>query len=88
MTVAEEKLIEVLVDIHIAEAALQPVYEANKDSLANLYYDQIFEIHDFDRETFFKNIAILRKHPELTRDIYKKVTERIKVMDDNLKAKK
>lgn len=81
LNIPEATLIDVLFDIYIAEVAIQPVFEMDKDSVAHHYYDQIFTIHDVERENFIKDINILRANPELTQDIYQKVIERLKEIE-------
>ncbi len=77
LPVREEKLIEVLRDVHIAESALQSYGDPEKDSLAVVYYRQIMTIHDMDREVFDTCIAILRRNPKLMQEIYGKAFEHI-----------
>ncbi|MEM9823623.1 MAG: DUF4296 domain-containing protein [Bacteroidota bacterium] len=85
--IAEETLIDVLFDIYVAEAAIQPVIEGQKDSVANLYYEQIFTIHEINRDAFFKDVAILREYPELTKELYNKVIDRLKEVEKEGKGK-
>ena len=46
LPIEKESLIPVLVDVHIAEAAVQSLRKQEKDSVIQVYYDQIFEIHN------------------------------------------
>ena len=65
-----------MTDAHIAESAVSGLPNGlKKDSVANLYYDQIAEIHKIDRETIDTCIAILQRNPELTSEIYGKMSE-------------
>ena len=73
LTIEKEKMVLILVDVYLAEGALQPVKVTKKDSLAATYYEQIFKIHDIKEEDFLENIRILRENPKLSKDIYKKV---------------
>lgn len=75
--ISESELENVVFDVHIAESAMSALPNGTKkDSLANLYYDQIAEIHGIDRETLDTCLAILQRNPELTRDVYEKLSER------------
>lgn len=72
-TMPEDKLIKLLYDIQVAEAAIQTVHSTAKDSVVAIYYDQIFETHGIDQEILLKNIKILKKSPERSYKIYKEV---------------
>ncbi len=74
-TVPEEDLIKILYDIQVAEAALQTVHSGVKDSVVNIYYDQIFKIHGIDQPELMQNIERLKNHPEVSHKIYKKIQE-------------
>ena len=74
--ISEEALEKLLLDVHVAEAALSALQIGNsKDSLANLYYDQISRIHGIDREVLDSTLTILQRNPELTQEIYEKMLE-------------
>ncbi|MBI5916536.1 MAG: DUF4296 domain-containing protein [Bacteroidetes bacterium] len=74
LPLSREKLVDVLMDIHIAEAALAQITTGPKrDSLAELYYNQVAEIHGIDRETLDTSLAILQRNPGLMKDIYEQV---------------
>ncbi|MCF8245159.1 MAG: DUF4296 domain-containing protein [Saprospiraceae bacterium] len=76
LPISQEKLEKVMTDAHIAESAVSGLPNGlKKDSVANLYYDQIAEIHKIDRETIDTCIAILQRNPELTSETYGKMSE-------------
>jgi len=77
LPVRDEKLVEVLADIHLAESALQSFSGPQKDSMAGVYYDQVMVIHGMDREVFDTCVAILRRNPDLMSEIYDKVYEHL-----------
>ncbi|NJL75171.1 MAG: DUF4296 domain-containing protein [Saprospiraceae bacterium] len=58
-----EKLIEVLTDAYLAEAAMQTLTERIKDSLGQIYYQQLFEIHQITKSDFDKTIQLIEKRP-------------------------
>ena len=74
---SDEQIIEVLVDLHIAEAASMSLGTKIKDSVINVYYPQIFEIHGIQDSLFFKEFEIIRKNPKKLEGIYEKVLEEI-----------
>lgn len=69
----EDKLVEVLIDVHVAEAAVQTLRGATKDSMINLYYDQICEIHAVNREEFETSMEILRNDPKRLEELYAEI---------------
>ena len=73
ITMDEDKLVEVLIDVHVAEAAVQMLRGATKDSVINAYYDQIFEIHGLSREDFETTMEILRTDPKRMEGLYSKI---------------
>lgn len=73
VAIDEDKLVEVLIDIHIAEAAVQGLRGATKDSMINVYYDQVCEIHEVSREDFETSMEILRNDPKRLEDLYSRI---------------
>ena len=57
--VSLEKAAEIIIDVHGSEAALQNVYGSRKDSLAGIYYQQLYTVHDIDSTTFQEMMNIL-----------------------------
>ena len=83
----EAKLIEVLCDVHIAEAAMKNLPEL-QDSLGAAYYEQIYKIHKIDGAVFKKTMELIRKRPAELRRIYTKVTETLTIKEKEISAKK
>lgn len=78
LPVAKEKLVQVLVDIHIAEGATQQITQPElKDSLVQIYYGQIFKIHSIDETAFYESMAMLRENPYLLSELYTAVLDTI-----------
>lgn len=76
LPIPEDELIKLLFDVHVVEGALAQLPGGpKKDSLANLYYDQVSEIHKVDRQLLDTCLAILQRNPETAKDIYEKVGE-------------
>ncbi len=73
----KEKMIDVLVDIHVVEAASQPLVLNLKDSMMNVYYDQICTIHSISREDLDASIMHLKAHPKQMMDVYQVVMDRV-----------
>lgn len=80
-TLQREKLIDILVDVHIAEAAIANVYGSGRDSLAEVYYNQIYNIHRIDSTIFQEQITRLRKNPAYMKDLYEDVLTEVNRLD-------
>lgn len=79
-SLSEQKMIAVLVDIHIAEGAMQNLAQVKKDSVSGIYYEQVFEIHDIKPQDYVEMIQYLKKNPKKMEALYKKVIEKLEVM--------
>lgn len=73
----KEKLVRLLVDMHLAEAALQNVFGATKDSLAEVYYADICTIHKLNRGQLDEVMEELRQNPLAMSETYREVIKRI-----------
>jgi len=71
--IEEEKLIKILTDLHFSEAAILSLNQKIKDSISNIYYEQIFEIHGVADSVFYSDLEILRKDAKRLEEIYQKV---------------
>ena len=76
----EEKIVAVLVDIQIAEAALSGLSWENKDSLTGVYYEQAYARSGVRREEFIRSMDVLRTDPVRLERVYGAVTERLDVL--------
>jgi len=90
---SDEKMIDILVDLHVAEAASMSLGKELKDSLINVYYPQIFEMNAVKDSVFFKDFEELRKNPKKLEMIYQRVYEDVEQLGsdrmegDSLKKK-
>lgn len=83
---AEDKMIAVLLDIHLAEAAVQTEKNTKKDSLLHLYYQDIYRIHNITQEDFERNLEAWFDNPEIADKLYEKVVESLNKSEaDNFK---
>lgn len=73
MPVKGEELIDLLVDIHVAEAAIQDLYGQTKDSVGRVYYQQVFHMHEIDSAIFDTTMAVLRRNPDYASRVYQQV---------------
>ncbi|MCG8328109.1 MAG: DUF4296 domain-containing protein [Chitinophagales bacterium] len=77
LPLTEDKLVAVIVDAHIAEAALQNLRGDLKDSMATIYYEQICTIHNIEKADFDSSMALLRERPEEIERIYREAMNEI-----------
>lgn len=77
LSISNEKMIAVLVDVHVAEAAMQNLSNNQKDSIAQVYYGQIYQIHGLTKEQFAADIDYVTHHPKLMENLYSKVLENL-----------
>lgn len=64
LVIPADKLLKVLEDVHIAEAAMTGLAQARKDSIAKVYYEQIYAIHGITAEDFNHDLELLKSRPE------------------------
>lgn len=77
LPLSEAELVAVLTDAHIAEAAMQALPNAKKDSMSNIYYDQIFKIHGIEEKDFRTSLELISQQPLKMEEIYSKVLEEL-----------
>jgi len=81
LSLTEEKLLDILVDVHIAEGSIQNIYGPEKDSLINLYYQQIYKIHDISEATFNENMKLIRRNPPYVEELYEKIVDKLSELE-------
>lgn len=70
----EEKLKAVFLDFHTAEHMINRAPSDLKDSLRQVYREQIFEIHQVDRADFQHDLDYFEKHPNKFADFYERLS--------------
>ena len=73
----EDKLVSALADAHIIEGALLSVIPSKKDSLRELYYQQIYEIHGISGQAFEHDVEFLKINPKMMDEVYEKVLKEL-----------
>ncbi len=58
-TLSDEKMAQIIADLHIAEAATKGLSGYRKDSLLYQYYEQIFAHHGVERSVYEQNMRLL-----------------------------
>lgn len=64
----------ILADVHTAEAAIRQATGTDKDSLEQLYYQRIMQIHGVTRAEYDSTLSIIQKDPDLLVEVYKKAS--------------
>lgn len=70
---SEKKAIKIITDIQVAEAAFQFANKNSKDSIATLYYDEVFKMNNITKEEFDNLLKILIDNPGIADTLYEKV---------------
>ena len=83
LTIPTAKMVSILADIHVAESAAAYLTNPTKDSIANVYYQQIYEIHSVKAEEVKQNLDMLKREPAQLEKVYKMVGD---TLDARLKA--
>ena len=84
LPIEEDKLVQVLADIHIAESALKDLTGPEKDSAANKLYNQIYTIHNVAAADVDTCLFHLKRDPVKIEAVYAKVLDEL----NSLKVKK
>lgn len=77
LPIPEEKLVDILVDVHTAEAAISFLYGEKRDTFAENYYEDIYTIHDISSDEFDQTMKILRSDPEMMVRVYQGILDQV-----------
>ncbi len=80
--IPQEKLVPVLADAYIAEAAINTLIGSVKDSMAEVYYTQLCEVHDITKADFDTTISIMQRHPIFMDSVYANVLRHLTELED------
>lgn len=83
----DDKIINILIDVHLAEAAMQSLGKKTKDSIKYVYYEQISQIHGIKSEDLDALLSQLRNQPNDMKRLYEEMMQRIEVMEKESEAK-
>ena len=70
---SQDDMVAVLLDVHIAEAAMKVVDTSAKRIEKQEYYNTVFEKHRTTKEQFDKSLDWYARHPKLLAKIYDEV---------------
>lgn len=69
----EEKMVKIMVDLSVAEAATSQMNGYSKDSLTRVFYQQVFELHGVNAEQYERNLRIYSYDLAAMENIVKKI---------------
>ncbi len=77
--VPEDKFIDVLVDIHIADAVMSDkgLYDGSLKDVKKSYYHYVLKKHNLSRQSFDKSLEYYSQHGEVYVKMYDKVIDKI-----------
>ncbi len=85
-TIDDPVMVQILTDIHVADAILQDVTNGElKDSLYVDYYERIFRQYGVSRAQFERTIENVRRDPEKLNQLYTEVLDELARRDAILK---
>lgn len=84
-SVPKEKMISVLVDIHLLEARAEELKELNDTfiTVKRAAYDSIFIHHDVNKDEFLKTFNWYEEHPQEMDLLYEMVVDSFSVLEAN-----
>ena len=80
-TIDDQKLVEILTDLHVAEASLSKVPLLQKDSVSTVLKKVIADVHGMSEADLDYNIELLQRMPSKQIELYDSVMSHF----DNLK---
>ncbi|MCR9287408.1 MAG: DUF4296 domain-containing protein [Bacteroidetes bacterium] len=81
--IKDEIMVNVLVDVHFAEAAVQHLTGIRKDTTLKKYYAQILEIQGVNQVDFDSSYNLITINPDYVKRIYQQVQDSIQVRNLN-----
>lgn len=81
LQISDEKMIKILTDLHIAEAAILSLNQKIKDSVSVIYYEQIFKIYGVTDSIFYNDLEILRNDAKRLEKIYQEVIVEVEQLE-------
>lgn len=77
LSVPKEQMVDVLIDVHTAEAAISYLFGEKRDSFARQYYQEIYTIHGLTEAEFDQAMQELRQDHLLMAEVYRQVLEKV-----------
>ncbi len=75
----QDKLVDVIIDVHIARSALQNAPLATRDSMYVELFNQICSIHHVSKDSISLDLERLTEDPEYLERIYEMVIDSLEI---------
>ena len=83
-----QKMMDVMIDIHFAEALVNKQPKELRDSFSKVYHQQIYEIHQINKDTVELFFQRIQKMPKQGEAFYEKLLEETKKKTARIGEKK
>lgn len=84
LSLDDEVLIDVLIDLHLAESTMQRVPAFDKDSIGDLLRERVANTHGLEPGYMEMQIGILQTMPEKSIEIYDSVIVRLERIQEDI----
>ena len=74
-SIPEDRLVELLADLHMVEMAMHQIPKHAKDSMRTVFKGQILDIYKLTEDSLNHNIKVLQGDPEYYFEVSKKVAD-------------
>ncbi len=78
---SEEQMIDILIDMHIAESMIEKLPVSDRDTVGNVYYRMIYRQHGVNQTDFDESMGVLREDPERLNEIYSQILEELNILE-------
>ncbi len=86
LLIEKDKLINIMVDLSIAESSLANFSGSDKDSIKDVYRLYIEQIYDLKMTDIDATLKLLYSKPELNMEIQKSVIDSLKSLEESSKS--
>jgi Domain of unknown function (DUF4296) len=77
-TLPDERIVAIICDLAVADAAVSQLGGFERDSFAHMYYKQVFERHNTTLEVYEKDLRLLSVTPQRLQHIYAQAMDLLK----------
>jgi Domain of unknown function (DUF4296) len=85
LDIPKEKMIAIMIDLHVAEIAIQEFLPDQQDSMKTIFVTQIFKIHKTDKAKFESNFKKLIGNAELNSSVQTEVLDSVRSINEKYK---
>jgi hypothetical protein len=79
-------MIDMIVDAFVLNAAYAETFGPVRDSVSDVFTEQLFRHHNVPEEVFVENMEWLNLHPEKLDILYDRVLEKLDTLEDKVNA--